>query len=56
MANSVNFVVLGDQTVAANLGKKGTATDMTMYDKKESGVIRTYTTPSGFPDKIQPLL
>ncbi|NDB92032.1 MAG: elongation factor Tu [Nitrososphaeria archaeon] len=51
MANSVNFVVLGDQTVAANLGKKGTATDMTMYDKKESGVIRTYTTPSGFPDK-----
>ncbi|NDF25650.1 MAG: elongation factor Tu [Thaumarchaeota archaeon] len=56
MANSVNFVVLGDQTVAANLGKKGTATDMTMYDKKESGVIRTYTAPSGFPDKIQPLL
>ena len=54
MANSVNFVVLGDQSVAGNLGKKGTATDMTMYDKKESGVIRTYTTPSGFPDKIQP--
>jgi len=56
MANSVNFVVLGDQSVAAQLGKKGTATDMTMYDKKESGVIRTYTVPSGFPDKIQPLL
>ena len=56
MANSVNFVVLGDQSIAANLGKKGTTTDMTMYDKKESGVIRTYTTPSGFPDKIQPLL
>ena len=56
MADSVNFVVLGDQGVAATLGKKGTATDMTMYDKKESGTIRTYTTPSGFPDKIQPLL
>lgn len=56
MANSVNFVVLGDQEVAASLGKKGTATDMTMYDKKEAGVIRTYTTPSGFPDKVQPLL
>lgn len=55
MLKSVNFVVLGDQTVAAKLGKKGTATDMTIYDKKESGVIRTYTTPSGFPDKIQPL-
>jgi selenocysteine-specific translation elongation factor len=29
---------------------------MTMYDKKESGVIRTYTVPNGFPEKIQPLL
>lgn len=56
MADSVNFVVLGDQEIAASLGKKGTATDMTMYDKKEAGVIRTYTTPSGFPDKVQPLL
>ncbi len=53
---SVNFVVLGDQSIAAQFGKKGTATDMTMYDKKESGVIRTYTAPSGFPEKIQPLL
>ncbi|MEM3063805.1 MAG: EF-Tu/IF-2/RF-3 family GTPase [Candidatus Nitrosotenuis sp.] len=56
MLKSVNFVVLGDQTVAAKLGKKGTATDMTIYDKKESGIIRTYTAPNGFPDKIQPLL
>jgi selenocysteine-specific translation elongation factor len=53
---SVNFVVLGDQSIAAQFGKKGTATDMTMYDKKESGVIRTYTVPNGFPEKIQPLL
>lgn len=56
MLKSVNFVVLGDQTIAAKLGKKGTTTDMTIYDKKEANVIRTYTTPSGFPDKIQPLL
>ncbi|MEW6043675.1 MAG: EF-Tu/IF-2/RF-3 family GTPase [Thermoproteota archaeon] len=53
---SVNFVVLGDQSIAAKLGKKGTATDMTIYDKKEADIIRTYATPSGFPDKIQPLL
>lgn len=53
---SVNFVVLGDHSIAAMLGKKGTATDMTIYDKKEAGVIRTYTAPTGFPDKIQPLL
>jgi selenocysteine-specific translation elongation factor len=56
LLKSVNFVVLGDQSIAATLGKKGTITDMTIYDKKESNVIRTYTTPSGFPDKIQPLL
>jgi len=56
MVKSVNFVVLGDQTIASQFGKKGTATDMTMYDKKEAGVIRTYTAPNGFPEKIQPLL
>lgn len=56
LLKSVNFVVLGDQSIAAKLGKKGTATDMTMYDKKESDVIRTYTVPNGFPEKIQPLL
>jgi selenocysteine-specific translation elongation factor len=27
-----------------------------MYDRQESGVIRTYTVPNGFPEKIQPLL
>ncbi|MGQ0772360.1 MAG: EF-Tu/IF-2/RF-3 family GTPase [Nitrososphaerota archaeon] len=56
MIKSVNFVVLGDQSITAQFGKKGTATDMTMYDKKELGAIRTYTTPNGFPEKIQPLL
>jgi selenocysteine-specific translation elongation factor len=56
MLNSVNFAVLGDQSIAAQFGKKGTTTDMTMYDKKEAGIIRTWTTPNGFPEKIQPLL
>lgn len=56
LAKSVNFVVLGDQTIAAQFGKKGTSTDMTMYDKKEAGVIRTWTVPNGFPEKIPPLL
>lgn len=48
--------MLGDQTIAAQFGKKGTSTDMTMYDKKEAGVIRTWTVPNGFPEKIPPLL
>ncbi len=54
--NSANFVVLGDQSIAKNFGKKGTQTDLTLYDKKESDVIRTWIVPSGFPEKIQPLL
>lgn len=52
---SVNFAVLGDQSIAASFGKKGTATDLVLYDKKESGTIRTWVAPVGFPEKIQPL-
>ena len=56
MVLSVNFVVLGKQDIASDFGKKGTETDLTLYDRKESDVIKTWVTPSGFPDKIQPLL
>ena len=55
MVRSVNFVVLGKQDVATEFGKKGTETDLTLYDRKESDVIKTWVVPSGFPDKIQPL-
>ena len=30
---SINFVVLGEQSVASDFGKKGTETDMTLYDR-----------------------
>ena len=53
---SINFVVLGEQTIANDFGKKGTSTDLTLYDRKESNIFRTWITASGFPDKIQPLL
>lgn len=55
VTGSVNFVVLGDQGIASSFGKKGTETDLTLYDKKESNVIRTWVAPNGFPEKIQPL-
>jgi selenocysteine-specific translation elongation factor len=55
MVKSVNFVVLGKQDIASDFGKKGTETDLTLYDRKESDIIKTWVTPSGFPDKIQPL-
>ena len=55
MVKSVNFVVLGKQDIAADFGKKGTVTDLSLFDRKESDIIKTWVTPSGFPDKIQPL-
>ncbi len=56
MVKSINFVVLGKQDIAAEFGKKGTVTDISLYDRKEADVIKTWVTPNGFPEKIQPLL
>ncbi|MDH3501402.1 MAG: EF-Tu/IF-2/RF-3 family GTPase [Nitrosopumilus sp.] len=55
MVKSINFAVLGKQDIASNFGKKGTVTDLSLYDRKESEIIKTWVTPSGFPEKIQPL-
>ena len=56
MIQSINFVVLGKQDIASEFGKKGTETDLTLFDRKESDIIKTWVVPSGFPEKIQPLL
>ena len=55
MVKSINFVVLGKQDIASEFGKKGTVTDLSLYDRKESDIIKTWVTPNGFPEKIQPL-
>ena len=55
MVRSVNFVVLGKQDIVSDFGKKGTETDLTLYDRKESDIIKTWVVPNGFPDKIQSL-
>ena len=52
---SINYTLLGDEAVAKEFGKKGTATDLTIYDKKDSEFVTTWTIPTGFPEKIQPL-
>jgi selenocysteine-specific translation elongation factor len=55
---SINFVILGDYSsgVAKELGKKGTATDIAIYDRKTSDMIYTWALPITFPDKIQSLM
>ena len=47
---------MGKQSIAAEFGKKGTETDISLFDRKESDIIKTWVTPTGFPEKIQPLL
>ncbi len=54
--NSLNFVILGDTSIANNLGKKGTSTDITIYDRKTNDQIFSYCFPNTYPDKLQPLL
>ena len=54
---SINFVILGDyNSIAGELGKKGTATDIAIYDRKATDVIYTWAAPVTFPDKIQSLM
>jgi len=55
LVKSINFVVLGKQDTASEFGKKGTESDLTLYDRKESDIIKTWVIPNGFPEKIQPL-
>lgn len=52
---SVNFVILGDYSIAEQLGKKGTESDMSIYDRKSRDSIYTFIVPS-FPEKIQTLV
>ncbi len=53
---SINFVVVGDYSIVAELGKKGTETDIVIYDRKTTDTIYSWTVPVTFPDKIQSLL
>lgn len=52
---SINYTLLADETMAKEFGKKGTSTDLTIYDKKEAESVKTWSVPTGFPEKIQPL-
>ena len=52
---SVNYTLLGDESLAKEFGKKSTTTDITIYDKKALDVVKTWTLPTSFPEKIQSL-
>ncbi len=52
---SINYTFLGDESIVKGWGKKGTSSDITIYDRKEPDIVRTWTLAAGFPEKIQPL-
>lgn len=54
--DSYNFVLLGDTSIAGELGKKGTSSDITIYDRKTNDMIISYCFPTTYPEKLQPLL
>lgn len=49
-------MILGDTSIANELGKKGTSTDITIYDRKTSNQIISYCFSNTYPDKLQSLL
>ena len=49
-------MILGDTSIANDLGKKGTSTDITIYDRKTSNQIISYCFSNTYPDKLQSLL
>lgn len=54
--DSFNFVILGDTSLASELGKKGTSSDITIFDRKTGDKIITYCIANTYPEKLQPLL
>ncbi len=54
--NSLNYALLGDPSIAPELGKKATQSDITTYDRKTGDAILTLSVANGYPDKLQPLV
>lgn len=56
MARSLSVALLGSVTLGKDLGKKGTTSDITLYNSTgEEGTV-TYVEPTHYPDKFPPLL
>jgi len=54
MAN-LNVAVIGPNDYAKDLGKKGTASDITLYDLKQGTDTVTFIEPTKYPDRLAPL-
>lgn len=54
MAN-LNVAVLGAPDYSKDLGKKGTASDLTFYNLKKADTTVTFIEPTRFPERLAPL-
>ena len=54
MAN-LNVAVIGPNDYAKDLGKKGTVSDITLYDLKQGTDTVTLIEPTKYPDRLAPL-
>ena len=52
---SLNIAVLGSSEFLNDFGKRGTLSDIVLYDRKLKDRIFTFIAPISFPDKIQTL-
>ena len=56
MTTGVSVAVVGAPNIAKELGKRGTESDITMFNSVTEGHATTLVEPTQFPDKFSPLL
>ena len=54
--SAVTIALVGSAELAAELGKKGTVSDLTLYHAVRDGHAMTIVVPSQYPEKFAPLL
>jgi len=54
--SSIHISVIGDNDVAGQLAKKGTESDITLYNYKKLDVMLNYWVPSRYPERLRSLL
>ena len=52
---NITVAIIGDLDYGNNLGKKGTSTDITLYNLKKGEDIITFIEPTRYPERLAPL-
>jgi selenocysteine-specific translation elongation factor len=52
---NLTVAILGKLGYSSNLAKKGTSTDITLYNLKKGEDVITFIEPTRYPDRLAPL-